>query len=80
MKALALVLALALSATPVLAKDISITLNDQEQKVLMSLLDSALKAGGLSNLQSVVQFVTKLQAALGPEVPALEKSAPEKKP
>lgn len=43
-----------LFATPVYAKDITITLNDQEQKALYSLLDLALKQGGLANMNAVM--------------------------
>lgn len=69
-----------LLATPASAKDITITLNDQEQKVMMAILDSALKAGGLANLQPVLQFVTKLQAAVGPVVPPKPAEEPKKGP
>lgn len=54
-----------LISLPAVAKDVTITLNDQEQKVFLALLDGALKQGGLSNLQSVVQFVHKYQQAVG---------------
>lgn len=55
-----------LLATPAMAKDVTITLNDNEQKVFLTLLDNALKQGGLSNLQAVIQFMQKYQAAVNP--------------
>ena len=73
------------------AKDITITLNDQEQKVFLALLDVALKQGGLQSLQAVSQFVAKIQkeiqaaapAAAPPALPvapeAPKGSSPEKK-
>jgi hypothetical protein len=64
-----------LLATPAAAKDVTITLNDQEQKVFLALLDQALKAGGLQNLQVVTQFVQKYQQAIGPVAPAPAKPA-----
>lgn len=57
-----------LLATPAAAKDITITLNDSEQKVFLSLLDAALKAGGINTLQAVNQFLAKYQAAMMPPV------------
>jgi hypothetical protein len=67
-----------LAATPALAKDVTITLNDQEQKVFLALLDAALKQGGLSNLQVVTQFVQKYQQAVAP-APAMSPK-PDDKP
>lgn len=55
-----------LLATPAAAKDVTITLNDEEQKVFLALLDGALKSGGLANLQAVIKFVQKYQAAVTP--------------
>jgi hypothetical protein len=70
-----------LLATPAAAKDVTITLNDQEQKVFLALLDAALKQGGLSNLQVVTQFVQKYQKAVGPvAAPAPAKPEEPKKP
>lgn len=70
-----------LFATPAMAKDVTITLNDQDQKVFLALLDAALKQGGLANLQVVTQFVQKYQQAAGPipATPAPAKPAEEKK-
>lgn len=62
--------AMLLVATPAVAKDITITLTDEEQKVFLALLDGALKAGGLSNLQPVIKFVQKYQNAVAPAVPS----------
>lgn len=65
MRKLLFVAALVL-ATPAYAKDVTITMNDQEQKVFLALLDTALKQGGLANLQVVLQFVQKYKAAVEP--------------
>lgn len=68
-----------LLATPAAAKDITITLTDEEQKVFIALLDAALKQGGLANLQVVAQFVQKVQKAItAPD--ALAKPDEPKKP
>lgn len=72
-----------LIATPAMAKDVTITLTDQEQKVFMALLDAALRSGGLAQLQSVTQFVVKIQQAMGtPPAGTPEAKKPEepKKP
>jgi hypothetical protein len=74
MKRLLIAIAMTLFVTPALAKDITITLNDTEQKVFLAILDAALKQGGLSNLQVVTQFVQKFQKAAAPEaVPTPDK-------
>lgn len=78
MRKLLFVAALVL-ATPAYAKDVTITLNDQEQKVYLALLDSALKQGGLANLQVVLQFVQKYKAAVEPMSPAPEVKPAEPK-
>lgn len=75
---LALLFTVALAA-PVLAKPITITLDDEEQKVFLALLDGALKSGGLANLQAVIKFVQKYQAAVGPAVNAPVPAKPEEK-
>ena len=67
-----------LLASPAYAKDVTITLNDQEQKVFLALLDAALKQGGLSNLQVVTQFVQKYQQALGPSPVPVAPETPKK--
>lgn len=74
----AIALVLALLAAPAAAKDVSLTLSDQEQKVFLALLDAALKSGGLNNLQAVAQFISKYQQAIKDQpAPA---PAPEAKP
>jgi hypothetical protein len=75
MKRLLVAIAMTLFVTPALARDITITLNDTEQKVFLAILDAALKQGGLANLQVVTQFVQKFQKATAPDAV----SAPEKK-
>lgn len=55
-----------LLATPASAKDITITLNDQEQKVFLAILDAALKAGGLASMDAIAQFVNKYRQAMAP--------------
>lgn len=69
MKKLLIVAAL-LATTPAYAKDITITLNDQEQKVFLSLLDVALKQGGIANLEVVAKFIKKYRDAVGVTTPA----------
>ena len=64
-----------LVATPAAAKDVTITLTEAEQKTYLSLIDAALKCGGLNNLGAVNQFIAKLQAAQMQEPP----KAPEPK-
>jgi hypothetical protein len=55
-----------LLATPASAKDITITLDDKEQKVFLAILDAALKAGGLASMDAIAQFVVKYRDALKP--------------
>lgn len=63
-------LAAALSIAPAAqAHDISLTLNDTEQTVLLGLLDTANKSGGLSNAQNAVYFLNKIQAAAATPAP-----------
>jgi hypothetical protein len=59
-----------LIATPASAKDITITLNDNEQKVFLAILDAALKAGGLASMDAIAQFVVKYRDALKPATEA----------
>ena len=63
MKKLIFALAILL-ATPAAAKDVTITLNDQEQKAFLAILDIALKQGGLQSLGAVSTFAAKIQAAM----------------
>lgn len=74
-KVLPFALALLVS-TPVLAKDVTITLNDEEQKVFIALLDGALKSGGIANLKPVIAFIDKYQKAAGVGLPATPPAAP----
>jgi hypothetical protein len=76
MKRLLVAIAMLAFTTPVFAKDITITLNDQEQKILITLLDAALKQGGLNQLQAVSQFVQKIQKAAAPD--AVSAPSPDK--
>lgn len=62
-----------LIATPAYAKDVTITLTDQEQQVYRALLDAALKCGGLGSINAVNQFLAKLQAAAMPPAPEKDK-------
>lgn len=68
-----------LVASPAFAKDVTFTMNDDEQKVFLALLDGALKQGGLANLQAVIAFVNKYQKAVGP-VAAPKPPEPAKTP
>ena len=81
MRIVPFVLALFL-ATSAQAKDITITLNDEEQKNLIALLDLATKGGGVRAAEAVASMVKKLnEAAGGPKaVPTTDIPAPESKP
>ena len=61
-----LILAALLVATPAAAKDITITLNDNEQAQLTALLDLATRQGGIRVAQVASYFDQKLKAAAGP--------------
>lgn len=54
---------MAIVATSAAAKDITVTLNDEEQRVLLQILDAATKAQGLQVAQATVFFVKKLDDA-----------------
>lgn len=57
-------IALALTA-PVLAKDISLPLNDQEQQGLLQVLDRATRDGGLAAVNNgTLYFFNKLKLAV----------------
>ena len=61
-----------LLATPAHARNITITLNEDEQKAFLSLMDSALKGGGINILQTVNQLLARYHAAMMPLPPGLE--------
>lgn len=44
--------------------DVTLTFNEQEQRTFMVLLDTALKQGGLAQLQPVTQLVKKMSVAI----------------
>ena len=67
---------LVLSTTTVLAKDITITLNDQEQVAFRQILDLALKSQGTGALQAVILFMQKMTEAAAPAVPTNTPSLP----
>lgn len=56
-----LILALTLISTPALASDITLTLNDKEQQVLLSLLDLAVRQGGVRVAGNAAYFMDKIQ-------------------
>lgn len=60
---LKIALLLSLVITPASAKDITLTLNDDQQKAFLQLLDVAQKAGGLAFSKNVVFFYDLLIAA-----------------
>ena len=76
-----------LSITPAFAKDVTITLNDDEQKALMVVLDQAVRQGGLASVPQIWKFVQKLQSAVGavpsttssPSSPSPSPSSPDDK-
>lgn len=78
---LAAAIALALTA-PVLAKDISLPLNDQEQQGLLQVLDRATRDGGLAAVNNgTLFFFNKLKlavdAANAPPTPAAAEVKPD---
>jgi hypothetical protein len=78
----ALILALSFGAAS--AKDVTVTLNDNEQKVMVNLLDLAVKAGGLNAAESAAYFAKKFAGVLPPAVtppaaPKVEEKKDEKK-
>lgn len=78
MKTLAFTLAM-LAATPAMAKDVTITLNDQEQQALLRLIDAGVKTLGVQGIGAASMFINKLQMANAPTPPATsdaEKKAP----
>lgn len=66
---LILILALTLISTPALASDITLTLNDKEQQVLLSLLDLAVRQGGVRVAGNAAYFMEKLQADVPKTLP-----------
>jgi len=57
---LGLTLALVLSTTAARAADVTITLNDSEQKAFMALLDLAVKQGGLAAAKAAAVLSEKV--------------------
>lgn len=53
---------------PVFAKDVTVTLNDEEQRVIIQLLDMATKAGGLQVAKAATHFADKITAAAQAEL------------
>lgn len=52
-----------LLASPACAKDITITLNDDEQRGLIQMIDAAVKSVGLQGAESAVYMHRKIMAA-----------------
>lgn len=52
------------------ARDITITLSDDEQKALVQILDLATKAGGLPTAQATMYFARKIEDAAKQPAPA----------
>jgi hypothetical protein len=71
-------IALLLLATPAAAKDVTITLNDQEQQAWAQLLDQAVRAGGLQSAPNALRLYMKLQDALKAVPPSKAPEAPKK--
>jgi hypothetical protein len=57
----ALMAVLAMTALPASAKDLTITLTDQEQQQLFAILDLAAKQGGVQASVAIAYFVQKLR-------------------
>lgn len=68
MKSLLVALSLLL-ATPAFAADLTIKLNDTEQKQLIAILDSAAKCGGVQMAVPIALFIQKMQQAANPTPP-----------
>lgn len=69
MKRLLVCLLVALAPATAAAKDITLSLNDDEQRALVQLLDTANRAGGIQNAEAVVHFVRKISEAQRATVP-----------
>jgi hypothetical protein len=54
---------IAVFASAAQAKDIAISLNDEEQRLLLAMIDMAVKSGGLPAARIAVHFEAKLQEA-----------------
>ncbi len=81
MKRVALIAAAVfVAAPPVLARDVTLTFNDEEQRALIQVLDAATKANGLEQAKVTLYFLNKLQAPphAAPAPPAGGGSAPAK--
>lgn len=65
--------------TPAAAKDVTVTLNEEEQKALWVVFDAALKAKGMELGGNVVFLWQKLQAAAAAEGPKPAGPPPEPK-
>jgi hypothetical protein len=80
MKVLAFAL-FALLASPVVAKDVTVTLNDKEQEALRQIFDLALRQGGLrvsGNITYMMQKLTSPPEAPATPVPTEDVPAPDK--
>lgn len=75
MKRIILAAALAASISTASAKDITITLTDDEQKVAVQLLDQAVRAGGLQVAEPALLLVRKIAQAV--QQPAPGSTAPK---
>lgn len=59
----ALVAATLLLASPAVAKDITLTLNDDEQRGLIQIIDAAVKSVGLQGAEAAVYLHRKIMSA-----------------
>lgn len=78
-KVIAAAAALAL-ATPALAKDISLPLTEQEQQGLASVLDQAVRSGGIQAAPNAIYFFNKLQNTVSAATAAPPSKPAEIKP
>lgn len=65
-------------ASPVVARDLTITLTEQEAQAVIQVLDLGVKAGGLSAAEAALMMLHKLQdAAATLPTPATSDPTPE---
>ncbi len=73
------VFALLMSASVARAKDVTITLTDQEQQVLLNLLDMAVKQGGLRVAGNAAYFTNKINPSAAQSEQAKSPLVPDAK-
>lgn len=77
---LAALCCLLLFASPAFAKDITLTLNDDEQRGMIGMLDAAVKATGLQGAETGLYFQKKIIEAQRAPAPAGAPAQPAAQP